>query len=71
MYAKILKWGNSHAIRLPKIVLDMVQFKGNDEVEIKIEDGSLIITPCKKHKTLDERVAGYKGDYICSEWKTS
>lgn len=70
MYAKIQKWGNSHAIRLPKAILDMVQIKENDNVEIEVKDGNVVIIPYKKHKSLDERIAEYKGDYICSEWET-
>lgn len=70
MYAKIQKWGNSNAIRIPKGIFDLVKLKENDKVEIKVEGGNIIIIPFKKHKSLDERIAEYKGDYICSEWDT-
>ncbi|MCD5407163.1 MAG: AbrB/MazE/SpoVT family DNA-binding domain-containing protein [Desulfotomaculum sp.] len=70
MYTTIQKWGNSQAIRLPKVILEMVALNGNDQVEIKIQDGNLLIVPIKKHKTLKERIAEYKGDYVCSEWET-
>jgi len=70
MNATIQKWGNSHALRLPKALLDMVDLKENDEVEIKVQNGALLIVPVKKHKTLEERIAQYKGDYKCSEWDT-
>lgn len=70
MYTTIQKWGNSQAVRLPKVILEMAKLKGNDKVEIKIQDGNLVIIPIKKHKTLTERVAEYEGDYTCSEWET-
>lgn len=70
MYTTIQKWGNSQAIRLPKSILEMVKLHENDKVEIKVQDGNLVIVPIKKHKTLEERIAGYKGDYTCSEWDT-
>ena len=70
MYTTIKKWGNSRAVRLPKAVLEMVGLHENARVEIKVQDGKLIISPVKKHKTLEERIAGYKGDYQCSEWDT-
>ena len=70
MYTTIQKWGNSQAIRLPKVILEMVALNGNDQVEIKIQDGNLLIVSIKKHKTLKERIAEYKGDYVCSEWET-
>ena len=70
MYTTIQKWGNSQAVRLPKAILEMAKLKENDKVEIKVENGNLVIIPIKKHKTLEERIAEYKGDYICSEWNT-
>jgi len=70
MYTTIRKWGNSRAVRLPKAVLEMADLHENDRVKIKVQDGKLIISPVKKHKTLEERIAGYKRDYQCSEWNT-
>ncbi len=70
MYAKIQKWGNSQAVRLPKPILEMAKLNENDTVEIKVQDGNLIMVPLKKHKTLEERIAEYKGDYKCGEWNT-
>jgi len=70
MYSTIQKWGNSQAVRLPKAILEMAELKENDKVEIRVENGSLIIIPIKRHKTLTERIAGYKGDYVCSEFDT-
>ncbi len=68
MYTKIQKWGNSKAVRLPKSILEKAKIKENDKVEIQVQDGNLIITPVKKHITLEERIAEYKGDYKCNEW---
>ncbi len=68
MYATVQKWGNSRAIRIPKPILEMVELNENDSVEIKVQDGNLIIVPVKKHKTLQERIVECKGDYKCSEW---
>jgi len=39
-------------------------------VELKVEDGKVIISPVKKHKTLKERIAKYEGDYRPHEWDT-
>lgn len=70
MHTKIQKWGNSHAVRLPKSLLALTEFKENDEVDIKVERGNIIITPVKKHKTLKDRIKNYEGVYKCSEWET-
>lgn len=70
MYTTIQKWGNSQGVRLPKVILEMVNLSENDTVELKVEDGKLIISPVKKHKTLKERIAEYEGDYSPHEWDT-
>ena len=70
MYTTIQKWGNSQAVRLPKSILEMAKLTENDKVEIKVQDGNLVIVPVKKHKTLEERIAEYAGDYTCREWDT-
>jgi antitoxin MazE len=70
MFTTIQKWGNSQAVRLPKAILEMADIHENDQVEIKVKDGNVIIIPVKKHRTLEERIAEYKGDYQCSEWDT-
>jgi antitoxin MazE len=70
MLATIQKWGNSQAVRLPKAILEMAGIQENDRVEIKVQDGKVVIIPAKKHKTLAERIAEYQGDYQCREWDT-
>lgn len=70
MYTKIQKWGNSHAIRIPKTFLALADLKENDEVDIKTDNGNIIIVPVKKHKKLEERINEYKGTYKSSEWDT-
>ena len=52
MYTTIQKWGNSQAIRLPKAILELAKIQEKDRVELKVENGSIIIRPVKKHKPL-------------------
>lgn len=71
MYTTIQKWGNSQAIRLPKKILEVVNLQENDKVEVIADNDRIIIKPLnKKHKTFEERIAGYDGDYKCTEWDT-
>ena len=71
MYAIIQKWGNSQAIRLPKGILEVADLHENDRVEINADNDRIVIKRInKKHKTLEERLASYTGDYNCSEWDT-
>lgn len=65
---KIQKWGNSHGIRLPKVVLDAVQWKESDTIEIIEQNGSLLLKPiAPKRKSIDELFAGYQGAYKAKE----
>lgn len=71
MYATIQKWGNSQAIRLPKGILEAADLGENDRVEIDADHDVIVIRRVnKKHKKLEERLAGYTGDYKPSEWDT-
>ena len=70
MYTTIQKWGNSQGIRLPKAILEMANLNENDTVELKVENGKVIISPVKEHRTLKERIAEYEGDYRPHEWDT-
>ena len=70
MHTTIQKWGNSHAVRIPKYLLEKTCLQENDPVEIKVEDGAVMIIPIKKHRTLQDRIAEYSGEYNCEEWDT-
>ena len=65
MIAKIQKWGNSHGIRLPKSMLDALDWNVNEEIEIENVNNSIVITQPKVHKrkSIAELFEGYEGDY--------
>lgn len=46
MKTRIIRIGNSHGIRIPKPLLDQTGLQG--EVEIQIDNSSLVIRPVKK-----------------------
>jgi len=46
----ITKWGNSQGIRIPKKYLEELGLKVGERVDIKIEDGKIIIIPLKKKR---------------------
>jgi antitoxin MazE len=70
VFTSIQKWGNSQAVRIPKALLEKACLKENDKVELRVEDGNLIISPAKRRIPLAERIADYQGEYKCSEWET-
>ncbi len=69
MLATVQKWGNSQAIRIPKNVLEALQWRVNDKVEIEIGDGKLAISKAetRQYTSLAQLFEGYEGDYVCEE----
>lgn len=71
--SNIFVLGNSHAVRLPKRLLEVLSFKDNEAVTIsKLDNYTIIIkkaTPAV-HRTIQDRFKGYKGNVTVSEWDT-
>lgn len=61
----IQKWGNSQGIRIPKMLLDSVNWSENEQITIKVDNGKLIIekTKDRKRKNIKELFKNYKGNY--------
>ena len=72
MNATIQKWGNSQAIRLPKVLLETASLKENEQVQILATQNQIVIKKIepKRRKTLKERLEGFEGDYVFEEWDT-
>ncbi|MDW7739558.1 MAG: AbrB/MazE/SpoVT family DNA-binding domain-containing protein [Bacillota bacterium] len=51
MLVKILKWGNSLAIRIPKAFASEVKIKENSRVELTIENGKLSVKPVEDEQS--------------------
>jgi len=66
MRAKIVRWGNSQGIRLPKLLLESVDIKYDDVVEVTTENNSIIIRKTGKkreYRTIQERFESFTGVY--------
>ncbi len=71
MLAKIQKWGNSLALRIPKAFAAEAQLQNDSLVEINIVKGKIIITPVQEPTwTLDELLAGITKDNLHPETET-
>jgi antitoxin MazE len=58
MITQLKKWGNSLAIRLPQNLLSQVNIQENEDIEIRVEDNTIILSAVSKHKyQLDELLA--------------
>ena len=54
MEAKIQKWGNSLAVRIPKYLADLISIGDGSRVEIKLVDRTIQIEPISSHEYLLE-----------------
>lgn len=58
MSVQILKkWGNSPAVRIPAALMESASLAVNQRVEVRAENGRLIIEPVPETMTLDDMVA--------------
>jgi antitoxin MazE len=71
MNTHIQRWGNSLAIRIPKAFAEETGLQANDQVELTIRDGQIILTPIKsKTYSLDDLLAGVTAENRHNEWDT-
>ena len=66
----IRAWGNSQGIRLNKDIMDKMDLKVSDVLDIEISDGTIILRKAFRHKTFEERLAEYDNEIsVCDfEW---
>jgi antitoxin MazE len=64
MQTMIVKWGNSHGIRIPKAFLQNMKISVHDAVEVVQENEKIIIkkAAAKKHRTTQERLREFYGE---------
>ena len=53
----VKKWGNSLAIRLPKGIVKTLNLQEGSKVEIKLENGKIVILPKKNLKEILDLVS--------------
>lgn len=53
MITKVLKWGNSLALRIPKAFARELDIEENSRVNITLQEGQLSIAPVKEYETED------------------
>ena len=65
------KWGNSIGLRIPALLLAELGLSENTPVELKVEDGKLIVAPGRRKRrwkySLDELLAGVSPENIHPE----
>ncbi len=64
MKAFIQKWGNSQGIRIPKILLDAINWNDNESVTLSIDDDKIIIEKAAESKqSIIELFDNFEGEY--------
>jgi antitoxin MazE len=69
MKARIQKWGNSLALRIPKQVAVEAQLELDTIVDLRLVDGNLVMVPVVE-PTLDDLLAGVTKDNLHGEVET-
>ena len=67
MQARIQKWGNSLAIRIPKPFALEVGLEQNSLVAVSIKEGKLLLEPIKPSYSLEELLAEVTTDNLHHE----
>ena len=57
----IRTWGNSQGIRIPKDILEKMDLKVSDVLNIEIENGAIVLRKQFVHKSFEERLQEYNG----------
>lgn len=71
MQTKIKKWGNSLALRIPKLFALDANLKLNKLVDLSIDKGSIVITPIsEKEYSLEKLLEGVSKDNLHGEFDT-
>jgi len=66
----VQKWGNGTGVRIPKKVLVAAKIQLNQELNINLKNGSIVLTPVKtKPKvTLDDLLKGVTPEMVGGEF---
>jgi len=71
MQTRMQKWGNSLAIRIPKLFATELGLSENTPVELELIDGQVVIRPSPRRVfTLEELLAGITPENLHGEWDT-
>lgn len=63
----VKKWGNSPAIRLPAAVMEAAHLTLEQAVDVRAENGRIIIEPAAPAYSLDELLAGITAKNLHNE----
>ncbi len=65
---KVVKWGNSQAVRLPKDVLKLARLREGDELTVRVENGRIALEAATPEITL-EKLSGQQVGHEQAGWR--
>lgn len=68
MTNRILKWGNSFGVRIPKVYMQKLNLKVGDLVELNEEGNKIIITKAEDN-TLKSRIESFENVDSCEKFE--
>ena len=71
MKARVQKWGNSLALRIPKSFADEIGLGQNSSIQLMIKEGALVVMPEPEPEwRLEDLLKKVTQDNIHREWET-
>ncbi|EXI62013.1 hypothetical protein MHD_01080 [Mannheimia granulomatis] len=70
MQLAIKKWGNSMGVRIPASILTALQLQADNLVDIRAENGKIIIEPIRQEYSLEQLLAGITAENVHQEIET-
>ncbi len=67
MQSQVKKWGNSASVRIPAAILDAVHVSIDQDVDIRAENGRIVIEPLPKPVTLGRLLSQITPENLHSE----
>lgn len=65
MEVNLQKWGNSQGVRIPKNILEVLNWEENEKLNLKIEKNKIVIRKLHKRKTIYELFENEDYDMVC------
>lgn len=59
----VSRWGNSLALRIPKHIAEEAHLQDGTPVEIRVSEGSVVVTPARPKYRLDDLMAQFKPEH--------
>ena len=63
MTTKIQMWGNSQGIRIPKFILEALNWNDDEELVMTAENDKIVIKKAAKRMNIKDLFADYDGEY--------